>query len=80
MSVTTETKAVPQGFVPTACCRCGYEFFVKPSLMFTGFGENTGHAGCPQCKLFCHVELVLVDDVPASAVLEDHAAWLERTK
>lgn len=77
--IRAETKTVPKGFVPTTCCRCGYEFFLKPPLMFELFGENTGHVGCPQCRLFCHVELVLDGQTPTSAVLEDHTAWLERT-
>ncbi len=39
------------------CCNCGYEQGVKPSIMMTGFGINSGHGSCLSCGEFLHLEI-----------------------
>lgn len=49
----------------TRCCQCNHPFQIRPSLSMQ-MGRNTGHASCPNCKTFLHVE-----------ILEGDEAWTE---
>lgn len=50
----------------TRCCCCQHPFQIGASLAMLS-GHNSGHATCPKCKEFLHVEL-----------LEGDEAWTER--
>ena len=39
------------------CCKCNYEQWAKPSIMMAGFGINSGHGSCLNCKEFLHLEI-----------------------
>jgi len=62
-----------QGRLRTRCSQCSHEFYIGPSLAMQ-MGMNTGHAGCPKCRAFLHIE-VLEGDVAWS---ELHSTWLEK--
>ena len=39
------------------CPKCPKQLWASPSIMMTGFGENSGHGTCPDCKTFFHLEI-----------------------
>lgn len=39
------------------CPKCEKKLWAKPSIMMTGFGMNSGHGTCPDCKIFFHLEI-----------------------
>ena len=39
------------------CCVCGAKLWAEPSIMMTGFGINSGHGCCTECKTFLHLEI-----------------------
>lgn len=49
----------------TRCCKCEHPMQIRPSIAMM-MGMNTGHAGCPKCQAFLHVE-----------ILEGNEAWTE---
>jgi transcription elongation factor Elf1 len=51
MTATT----TPTGYLPTRCCACGHEFSIRPSMAMRS-GINSGHASCPKCSQFLHIE------------------------
>lgn len=61
---------------PTACCKCGHEFQIGASIAMQ-LGMNSGHATCPKCKTFLHVELT---EDETAAVTEEWESWLDRTE
>lgn len=60
--------------LPAVCGSCACEFQINPSLSMR-MGINSGHAKCPQCQSFLHVELV--NGRPVTEVFD---AWLKRTR
>ena len=42
---------------PFKCPKCKKELWAKPSIMMIGFGINSGHGDCPDCKTFFHLEI-----------------------
>ena len=54
-----------EGRLRTACSECQAEFYVGLSISMQ-MGMNTGHASCPKCNTFLHIE-----------ILEGDAAWTE---
>lgn len=59
-------EAVTVERLRTHCCACQYPFSVGRSMAMR-LGFNSGHATCPQCDEFLHVEQ-----------LEGDQAWTER--
>lgn len=54
-----------EGRLRSACSECGAEFYVGLSISMQ-MGMNSGHASCPKCSTFLHIE-----------ILEGDAAWTE---
>jgi transcription elongation factor Elf1 len=46
---------MPEHYLPTHCADCGHKFSIRPSAAMK-CGINSGHATCPNCKEFLHVE------------------------
>ena len=42
---------------PFKCPKCKLKLWAKPSIMMTGFGINSGHGTCPDCKTFFHLQI-----------------------
>lgn len=42
---------------PFKCPKCKKDLWAAPSIMMTGFGRNSGHGTCPDCKTFFHLEI-----------------------
>lgn len=59
------------------CAKCGKELCAAASLSMLEFGVNSGHARCPGCKTFLHLELE-TDLAGSHMVSEEFEAWRER--
>ena len=49
------TRRLPER-IETKCSECGSRLIIGPSPSMQ-MGSNSGHATCPHCKTFLHVQL-----------------------
>ena len=70
--MATTLKPV-EGRLRTRCSECQAEFYVGLSLAMQ-CGLNSGHAPCPKCRTFLHIEILEGD----AAWTEPFNAWLKR--